>query len=140
VHLHSGTLTPNLRQVARVSEKRGPESKQPVVLAIEHHDIRSVCHDENAPLDSARAVATTILMADFDHCVPSQSQTYPRSLDGHTYAVNPSPVANSAPIYRFYNKWNGSHFYTASVDERDAVIAGLAHVYEFEGPVFWIGQ
>lgn len=62
------------------------------------------------------------------------------SLDGLTYAVNPGPVTGSAPIYRFYNVRNGSHFYTASPQERDTVIANWPSIYHFEGITFWIGQ
>lgn len=60
--------------------------------------------------------------------------------DGRTYAVNPGPVAGSAPVYRFYNLRNGSHFYTASVSERDTVAATWPDVYRLEGTAFWIGQ
>jgi len=61
-------------------------------------------------------------------------------LDGQTYAVNPGPVPNSTPVYRFFNKTNGSHFYTASAEEADMVIATWPHIYTFEGPAFWLGQ
>lgn len=61
-------------------------------------------------------------------------------LDGPTYAVNPARVPDSIPIYRFYNRRNGSHFYTASESEKNTVIATWPHIYTFEGPVFWIGQ
>ncbi len=61
-------------------------------------------------------------------------------LDGRTYAVNPGPVANSLPVYRFYNLRNGSHFFTASAAEADMVIATWPDVYNYEGPAFWIGQ
>lgn len=61
------------------------------------------------------------------------------SYDGQTYAVNPTPVPNSAPVYRFYNKNNGSHFYTASPDEADRVRSQLSHIYMHEGPAFWVG-
>jgi len=60
--------------------------------------------------------------------------------DGPTYAVNPGPVASSRPVFRFYNVRNGSHFYTASEEERDIVIANWPTTYRFEGPAFWIGQ
>ncbi|MDO8848716.1 MAG: hypothetical protein Q7W51_10070 [Coriobacteriia bacterium] len=66
------------------------------------------------------------------------SATY--TLDGQTYAVNPAPVAGSSPVYRFYNLRNGSHFYTASAEEADMVIATWPSVYRFEGAAFWIGQ
>ena len=62
------------------------------------------------------------------------------SLDGRTYAVNPGPVADSIPVYRFYNVRNGSHFYTASEDERNTVIARWPDTYSYEGPAFWLGQ
>ncbi len=61
-------------------------------------------------------------------------------LDGQTYSVNPTPVANSVPVYRFFNRTNGSHFYTASAEEADMVIATWSNVYSFEGPAFWLGQ
>jgi len=61
-------------------------------------------------------------------------------LDGQTYSVNPGPVANSVPVYRFFNKTNGSHFYTSSAEEADRVIATWPHIYTFEGPAFWLGQ
>jgi hypothetical protein len=64
------------------------------------------------------------------------------SFDGRTYPVSPTPGTaqqNKAPVYRFYNKTNGSHFYTASAEERDMVRARWSNIYEFEGPAFWIG-
>jgi hypothetical protein len=62
------------------------------------------------------------------------------TLDGQTYAVNPAPVANSVPVYRFYNLRNGSHFYTASSEEANRVIATWPDVYHYEGTAFWLGQ
>lgn len=65
---------------------------------------------------------------------------YIYTYDGPAYAVNAAPVANSAPVYRFYNVRNGSHFYTADDTERDQVITTLGYLYRYEGPAFWIGQ
>lgn len=62
------------------------------------------------------------------------------SLDGQTYAVNPGPVADSIPVFRFYNVRNGSHFYTASEEERNTVMATWPDTYTYEGPAFWLGQ
>ena len=39
------------------------------------------------------------------------------------------------PVYRFYNRGNGTHFYTASAFERDYVQANLP-AYVFEGEVY----
>ena len=46
------------------------------------------------------------------------------------------PVLPSAPIYRFFNKLNGSHFYTMSAEERDMVIAKYAGTFSYDGVGF----
>lgn len=60
--------------------------------------------------------------------------------DGPTYSVTPYPEAGKTPVYRFYNKKNGSHFYTASADEANTVILKWPHIYQLEGTAFWLGQ
>ena len=55
---------------------------------------------------------------------------------GVAYSVNTSNTANAVPLYRFYNKKNGSHFYTASEQEKNTVIAQWAATFRFEGPVY----
>ncbi|MDO8847067.1 MAG: hypothetical protein Q7W51_01585 [Coriobacteriia bacterium] len=60
--------------------------------------------------------------------------------DGPTYRVSAGPDYGRSPVYRFYNVRNGSHFYTASLDEANHVIVTWPDVYQFEGPAFWIGQ
>jgi hypothetical protein len=62
------------------------------------------------------------------------------SLDGPTYPVCPAQVAGSSPVWRFYNKANGSHFYTASAEERDMVQARWGNVYSLDGPAFYLPQ
>jgi hypothetical protein len=56
--------------------------------------------------------------------------------EGVGYAVNTLNVANDDPLYRFYNKSNGSHFYTASQAERDAVITKWPAIYAYEGVAY----
>lgn len=56
--------------------------------------------------------------------------------EGVAYQVDTANPANCAPLFRFYNLANGSHFYTASVEERDAVRATLAATYAYEGPAY----
>jgi hypothetical protein len=58
--------------------------------------------------------------------------------EGPTYSVSPFAVTGFQAVYRFYNKTNGSHFYTASEEERDAVKATWPHVYDYEGAAFWL--
>lgn len=49
--------------------------------------------------------------------------------------VVPEPTTRM-PVYRFYNKVNGSHFYTSSADECDSVRATLSGTYAYEGPAY----
>ena len=58
------------------------------------------------------------------------------ALDGVAYTVNTDNPANGSPLYRFYNKKNGSHFYTASLTEKNRVQATLAAVYSYDGVAY----
>ena len=62
------------------------------------------------------------------------SATY--SLDGVAYSVNTLNAANNAPLYRFFNKKNGSHFYTASLAEKNSVQGNLSATYSYDGPAY----
>ena len=55
-------------------------------------------------------------------------------LDGIAYWINTANPANNMPLYRFYNKVNGSHFYTASLTEKNNVEANLSATYQYDGP------
>jgi len=59
------------------------------------------------------------------------SDTY--SLDGVSYRIRNANPANNQPLFRFYNKVNGSHFYTASLAEKNSVEANLSHIYSYDG-------
>ena len=58
------------------------------------------------------------------------------TFEGVAYRVNSAAPANVASLFRFYNKRNGSHFYTVSAAERDNVIKTLSTVYAYEGPAY----
>jgi hypothetical protein len=60
--------------------------------------------------------------------------------EGPTYSVCATNKAGSTPVYRFYNVMNGSHFYTSSDQERDAVIAQWSATYTYEGPAYYLAQ
>jgi hypothetical protein len=60
------------------------------------------------------------------------------TLEGVAYKVSNTAVAGATTVYRFYNKENGTHFYTASEGERDSVRANLSARYAFEGPAFYL--
>ncbi len=52
-------------------------------------------------------------------------------------ALNPSASdPNAAPVFRFFEKTDGSHFYTASAAERDGLIASRSDLV-FEGTGFY---
>jgi len=68
----------------------------------------------------------TVLSSQFDEYV----------LDGIAYTINTLNPANSVPLHRFYNKINGSHFYTASEDEKNTVLATLGKTYAYDGPAY----
>lgn len=56
--------------------------------------------------------------------------------EGVAYTVNTANPENNDPLYRFYNRSNGSHFYTVSAAERDAVIAKYSSNYTYEGVAY----
>ena len=47
-------------------------------------------------------------------------------------------MSGATVVYRFYNKTNGSHFYTASELEKDGVLANLSATYALDGPAFYL--
>lgn len=58
--------------------------------------------------------------------------------DGVSHVVYSGKVLpETVPVYRFLNS-KGSHFYTASPQERDSIIANLSHQYTLEGVAFYV--
>ncbi|MEI8081233.1 MAG: hypothetical protein WCI74_05250 [Actinomycetes bacterium] len=72
--------------------------------------------------------------AERDNVIAKYGAVY--KFEGEAYSVNRANPANNAPLFRFYNKKNGSHFYTASVSERDRVLATLSATYTYDGPAY----
>lgn len=62
------------------------------------------------------------------------SATY--RFEGTAYVINTANPDNSVPLFRFYNRSNGSHFYTASAIERQTVIDRYSATYAFEGTAY----
>lgn len=58
--------------------------------------------------------------------------------DGPAYNVSATPVAGATAVWRFYNRKVGTHFYTASVAERDYVASALCGTWTFEGPGYYL--
>jgi pyrroloquinoline quinone (PQQ) biosynthesis protein C len=76
----------------------------------------------------------TASLAERDQIIAKLSATY--RYEGVAYSVNMSSGVNTTPLFRFYNKKNGAHFYTASLAERDQIIATLSATYTFEGVAY----
>lgn len=53
---------------------------------------------------------------------------------------SPSPSSSPGSVFRFYNRANGSHFYTASATERDSVIARYSATYLYEGLAYIVNS
>jgi len=54
---------------------------------------------------------------------------------GQTHTIN-LVIRPKAPVYRFYNFTNGTHFFTDSSAERDHVMATWPHIYRYEGVAY----
>ncbi|NTW29259.1 MAG: glycoside hydrolase family 16 protein [Coriobacteriia bacterium] len=76
----------------------------------------------------------TVSAAERDQVITTYSDTY--TYEGSAFNVSASDSVDSQPVYRFYNKQNGSHFYTVSAAERDQVITTYSDTYTYEGSAF----
>ncbi len=81
----------------------------------------------------------TASAAEADHVIATWPHIF--TYEGPSYNVSLAPSTPfDMPVYRFYNKRNGSHFYTASVVEADHVIATWPDVYHYDGIAYYLGQ
>ena len=61
--------------------------------------------------------------------------------EGPAYNVSTDGAAGAKPVvHRFYNRQNGTHFYTSDPAERDNVLATLGYIYQLDGAAFYVGQ
>jgi hypothetical protein len=79
----------------------------------------------------------TVSAAERDHVIATWPNVF--TYEGEAYNVSATAAANTMPVFRFYNVTNGAHFYTASVAERDTVLATWPNIFAYEGPAFYIG-
>ena len=64
------------------------------------------------------------------------AQPTPAPSPAPTPAPAPAPASSMMPVYRFFNVRTGTHFYTASADEKTMVIATLATTYRLDGVAY----
>jgi hypothetical protein len=76
----------------------------------------------------------TASVVERDTLIAKLSAAY--SLDGVAFTVNTLNPDNNTPLYRFYNRENGSHFYTASESEKANIIAAMSDDYVYDGPAY----
>ncbi|WP_376960046.1 hypothetical protein ABNQ39_20245 [Azospirillum sp. A26] len=71
-----------------------------------------------------------------DNVIATSSDTY--SFEGEAYKAlsSDSSNPNAKSLYRFFNKTNGTHFYTSSDVERDSIIRNSSASYNFEGVAY----
>ena len=56
--------------------------------------------------------------------------------EGAAFSVNTTSPANVVPLYRFFNRRTGTHFYTASEAERAAVLQEWSAIFRPEGVAY----
>ena len=59
------------------------------------------------------------------------------TLEGVSHYVVESQQYNAVPVYRMYNNLSGAHFYTASEEEKNTVLATLDY-FSLEGVAFYV--
>jgi len=69
----------------------------------------------------------------------TQTRQVPVGTDPTTAAPDVD-LDSLSPIHRFYNKRNGSHFYTASEAEKESVIANLSAIYALDGVAYRVSS
>jgi hypothetical protein len=57
--------------------------------------------------------------------------------EGISHYVSSSEIKGSQPVYRLYNRWTGTHFYTINEEELDIIITNLSDRWELEGVAFF---
>lgn len=59
------------------------------------------------------------------------------TFEGGAWFARPDPYPGWVPVYRFFNRQTGTHFYTHNEVERAHVLATLPH-YALEGVAYWV--
>ena len=111
--------------------------------------IMNLWTDPNVAWDSTNIIADSIFSnkdtmteAQIQAFLVSQGSYLANYRETRTVAVGPDsyrcPISATISVYRFYNMKNGSHFYTASVNEKNAVIAKWSSTYRYEGVAWYV--
>lgn len=52
--------------------------------------------------------------------------------EGIACRVFKAPAAGTVPLYRLYNKINGTHFYTVDIAEKNNLVNNYGHIFQYE--------
>jgi hypothetical protein len=77
----------------------------------------------------------TISAEEADYVRGHYAATY--TYEGVAFNVFSQPIWDLMPVYRFYNKANGAHFYTISENEKALVQLMWSATYKYEGIAFY---
>lgn len=84
----------------------------------------------------------TVSATERDSIIANLSTIY--SYEGVAYQAYTSStgasITGATALYRFYNTSLGSHFFTASLAERDSVINNLSATYSYEGIAYYVAS
>jgi subtilisin family serine protease len=80
----------------------------------------------------------TASLAEKNRVIALWSSTF--RYEGVAYNLNYSSGRNTAPLYRFFNVRNGTHFFTASLAEKNNVIAKWSSTYRYEGVAWYVSN
>jgi hypothetical protein len=73
-----------------------------------------------------------------DQIVATLGGTY--RYEGVAYSIDQYSAANSRPLMRFYNKRNGTHFYTADLWEASQIEETMSSIYHYDGIAYWVAD
>ena len=71
-----------------------------------------------------------------DYILENLSKIY--DYDGIKFRCHPELAEGTTPLYRLYNKINGTHFYSALKSDRDWILESLGDYYDDEGVMCYV--
>ena len=76
--------------------------------------------------------------ADVDFILDHLENIY--DYDGAQFTCYTAPINGTSPLYRFYSKYEGTHFYTAEEGEKNFVMNDLGEFYDYEGVMCYVDK
>ena len=139
----------------RATRPHGPDQNK--YSAFQHYiktvltdGLRSPDIDGDGKVDEAdrnrvnNAIGTKAVNQGFDVAADLDGDGFITRMDLELFPIDPDGGGggggSGSAVFRFLNRTTGTHLYTASTDERDAILDELADVFAFEGPAFGVAD